>query len=75
MNAHLAGAGHEVVEYKPVELVLVPHGQYHVGQELWLHHDGHEKHVHVVHVEHHDEHHDRLHVTAEAPAMVGDLVH
>jgi hypothetical protein len=75
MNAHVAAkAGHKAVEYQPLEHVLVPHGEYHVGQTLHLRHDGHTKHVHVLHVEPHDATHDRLLVSMEAP-HVGERVH
>lgn len=75
MKTHVVeDAGQKVVEYWPIEHVRVPRGDYHVGQELQLHHDGHEMHVHVLHVEHHDDHYDHLHVTVEAPES-GETVH
>ena len=75
MNTHVAThTGHKTVEYQPIEHVLVPHDEYHVGQKLHLHHGGHEIHVHVLHVEPHNDHHDRLLVSVEAPET-GDSVH
>lgn len=75
MKTHIGPtAGHKVIDYKPMQHVLVPHGDYHVGEELHLEHAGHHLHGHVVHVERHDELHDRLLISVEAPVS-GELVH
>lgn len=75
MKTHVVeDAAQKVIQCWPIEHVLVPRGDYHVGQELHLHHDQHKKPVHVLHVEHHDAHYDHLHVTMEAPES-GEIVH
>ena len=73
-------SGQPVIEFQPLQHVLVPHGEYHVGQTLHLRHAGHtggshDLHGHVLHVDGHDAEHDRLLVSVEAPVVAGEWVH